>query len=32
MEATTEVSRQAPGEVGRSAALPVISGGKKDAA
>ena len=29
---TTEVSRQAPGEAGKSAASRVISGGKKDAA
>jgi hypothetical protein len=29
---TTEVSRQAPGEAGKSAALRVIHGGKKDAA
>jgi ABC-type multidrug transport system ATPase subunit len=32
MEAATEVSRQAPGEAGKSAALRVVSGGKKDAA
>jgi ABC-type multidrug transport system ATPase subunit len=32
MEAATEVSRQASGEAGKSAALRVVSGGKKDAA
>jgi hypothetical protein len=32
MEATTEVSRQAPGEAGKSATLRVISGGEKGVA